>query len=91
MGKGKKKAKKAKQTKLARQLKHAQAPGGRRGVREAVPADLSGFFDDGDGPDSDGSAGVREPRNPKPLPLSSAGARPMPHPEFAFSVRDPRY
>ena len=36
-----------------------------------------GFLDDEDGPS--GSAGVREPRHPKPIgPMSGAGAKPMP-------------
>ncbi|HEX3781405.1 MAG TPA: hypothetical protein VHX38_17225 [Pseudonocardiaceae bacterium] len=89
-GKGKKNAKAKAKAKARRTVPRKLKPGGRSGQREAVPADLRGFFD-GDGPDGDGSAGVREPRNPKPLPQSSSGERPMPHPEFALSVADPRH
>jgi hypothetical protein len=51
---------------------------------------VSRFLDDDD-PD-DGSAGVREPRRPKPLgPMSGAGERPIPEPAIAASLPDPRY
>lgn len=83
---------KAKQTKLARELKYRSGPGGRRARREEVPADPSGWFGDGDGPDGDGSAGVREPRRPKPVgPNASAGQRPEPEPDFAICLPDPRH
>ena len=62
MGRGRESAK---QTKVARELKYRSHPGTRSPERESVTAD---FFDDGDGPDGEGSAGVREPRHPKPLP-----------------------
>jgi hypothetical protein len=43
--------------------------------------------DDGD----DGSAGVREPRHPKPLgPMSDAGALPVPVPPQLITLPDPR-
>ncbi|HEV3355312.1 MAG TPA: hypothetical protein VG247_00885 [Pseudonocardiaceae bacterium] len=65
--------------------------GSRSAQRESVTADPN-YRDGGDGPDGDGTAGVREPRRPKPLgPMSSAGERPMPPPEFAVSLPDPRY
>jgi hypothetical protein len=68
---------------------------GRRGVfrrpkREEVPAgprDDSGH----DGDDDAGSAGVREPRHPKPLgPMADAGELPVPAPKFAVTLPDPR-
>jgi hypothetical protein len=44
-------------------------------------------FDD----DADGSAGVREPRRPKPPgPMSGAGERPVPEPFLAAALPDPR-
>jgi hypothetical protein len=80
-----------KQTKVARELKYRSHPGTRSPEREPVTADPTSHFDDGDGPEGDGSAGVREPRRPKPLgPMSSAGERPMPEPEFAICLPDPR-
>lgn len=36
--------------------------------------------------DGEGSAGVREPRNPRPLPISGAGARPEPAPFLAAQL-----
>ncbi|HEX4221127.1 MAG TPA: DUF3073 family protein [Pseudonocardiaceae bacterium] len=76
-----------KQSKVDRDLKYRSHPGTRSPERESVTTD----FDDGDGPDGDGSAGVREPRHPKPLgPMSSAGERPMPEQEFAICLPDPR-
>lgn len=64
----------------------------RRGRREPVPAaspdDLGWWFQDDD---DEGSAGVREPRHPKPLPVSGAGeALPPAEPLFA-RLPDPRY
>lgn len=42
--------------------------------------------------DDDGTAGVREPRRPKPKgPVSDAGARPEPEAEFVAVLPDPRY
>ena len=66
-------------------------PGTRRARRDAVSAEIAQFLDRGDGPDGEGSAGVREPRHPKPTPLSSAGERPMPQQQFAVALPDPRY
>lgn len=86
MGRGRSRAK---QRKANREVKF---PGTRSAQREFVEAEVRRFLDGGDGPDGDGSAGVREPRRPKPLgPMSSAGERPMPHPEFVVALRDPRY
>lgn len=63
----------------------------RRPAREAVAA---GPWDDGWYGDEDGeagSAGVREPRHPKPLgPLADAGELPVPEPMFAVTLPDPR-
>jgi hypothetical protein len=39
----------------------------------------------------DGSAGVREPRNPLPKPVSGAGERPQPEPPLVAVLPDPRY
>jgi len=66
----------------------------RRPKREAVPAygtkDFDPWLGDDDGGDA-GSAGVREPRHPKPLgPLADAGELPPPAPSFAISLPDPR-
>jgi hypothetical protein len=60
-----------------------------RQERERVIADLP--RDQGpDDPDA-GSAGVREPRLPKPLgPMSGAGQRPLPEPPLIASLPDPR-
>jgi hypothetical protein len=59
-------------------------------VAAVSPDDPSGWFYDDDD-DGDGSAGVREPRNPKPLPVSGAGeATPPAEPLFA-RLPDPRY
>ncbi len=50
------------------------------------------WSDDPDDTDDPGSAGVREPRRPKPVgPMSGAGARPVPEPEWAVALPDPRY
>jgi hypothetical protein len=68
---------------------------GRRGVfrrskREEVPAGPPD--DSGHGGDDDaGSAGVREPRHPKPLgPMADAGELPLPEPQVAVTLPDPR-
>jgi hypothetical protein len=76
----------------------SRPPGGqgRRGVsrrakREAVPAGPwdQGWY--GDDEDDAGSAGVREPRHPKPLgPLADAGALPEPEPFVLVALPDPR-
>jgi hypothetical protein len=53
------------------------------------PDDFSDDFPD-DFPD-DGSAGVREPRHPKPSgPVSGAGAKPESVLEFVATLPDPR-
>lgn len=45
----------------------------------------------GEGGDDDGSAGVREPRHPKPLgPMSAAGELPEPEPPRMIALPDPR-
>lgn len=55
-----------------------------------LPWTVPGFGDDDDGPD--GSAGVREPRRPKPFgPMSGAGELPEPEPFLVASLPDPRY
>lgn len=72
----------------------ATGPGrGWRRRREPVPADPGGAQDDDPGPEGDdGSAGVREPRHPKPSgPVSGAGVKPDPEPELVVSLPDPRY
>jgi hypothetical protein len=54
-----------------------------------VLADVTREFP-GDDPD-DGSAGVREPRRPKPKgPVSGAGALPEPEPSLVAALPDPR-
>ncbi|HEX3789060.1 MAG TPA: hypothetical protein VHW44_14455 [Pseudonocardiaceae bacterium] len=64
--------------------------GPRRAAREGVPADPGGLF--GDDPDEDGSAGVREPRRPKPKgPVSGAAELPISEPPLVASLPDPRY
>lgn len=85
MGRGRARSK---QSKANREVKF---PGTRSAQRESVAAEARKFLDGGDGPDDAGSAGVREPRNPKPMPLSSAGERPMPQQQFAVALPDPRY
>lgn len=73
----------------------------RRARREPVSASPSGwqyeeslyrdFPPDPDDPDYGGSAGVREPRHPKPLgPMSGAGEAPIPAPMLAAQLPDPR-
>jgi hypothetical protein len=74
--------------KVARRLEY------RSPKREAVPAigtrDFDPRFGD-DGGDDAGSAGVREPRNPKPLgPRADAGELPVPESQFAITLPDPR-
>ncbi|HEY4022140.1 MAG TPA: hypothetical protein VGM75_25865 [Pseudonocardiaceae bacterium] len=84
MGRGRSKARQAN-----REVKYPR--GTRSPQRESVTADPTNRLDGGDGPDGDGSAGVREPRRPKPHgPMSSAGERPMPEQEFAMCLPDPR-
>jgi hypothetical protein len=68
---------------------------GRRGVfrrpaRESVFADPDfGLWDDDEG--GEGTAGVREPRDPLPLgPMSDAGALPIPEPPTMIALPDPR-
>lgn len=69
---------------------------GRRGVfrrepRESVPVDGDWGPDEFGDDDDDGSAGVREPRRPKPLgPMSDAGALPEPEPPMLITLPDPR-
>jgi len=71
--------------------KKVKRPRGRRGrsrARQLVVADL-GRPDDETG--DDGSAGVREPRRPKPKgPVSGAGALPEPTPSLVATLPDPR-
>ena len=73
----------------------------RRPRREAVPAYGPGDFDpygwdegwndDWDDGGDAGSAGVREPRYPKPLgPLADAGELPVPEPPLMIALPDPR-
>ena len=76
--------KRPKKAKVSRRLEY------RRSKREKMPAgpgeDRYGD-DDGD----TGSAGVREPRHPKPLgPLADAGELPLPEPPLMVSLPDPR-
>ncbi|HVV22030.1 MAG TPA: hypothetical protein VHF06_21535 [Pseudonocardiaceae bacterium] len=63
----------------------------RRRVRQAVLAEVRRSFFDDDNPGDDGSAGVREPRRPKPTgPVSGAGALPEPQPPLIAVLPDPR-
>jgi len=56
----------------------------------APPDDIDGFFDDGD--EGPGSAGVREPRRPKPLgPMAGAGEAVPPEPPLVAKLPDPRH
>lgn len=77
--------------KEAKAVKKAKRPRGRRGrsrARQTVAADL-GRPDDQ--PGDDGSAGVREPRRPKPKgPVSGAGVLPEPMPPLVAVLPDPR-
>jgi hypothetical protein len=74
--------------------KAQRRPGGRkvaRMIRGMVSADPGGTDFGQDGPDSEGSAGVREPRRPKPKgPVSGAGARLLPGLPLTASLPDPR-
>lgn len=61
--------------------------------RKPVPAQGTRDFDPppGDEGGDAGSAGVREPRHPKPLgPLADAGERPVPEPPTMVALPDPR-
>jgi hypothetical protein len=61
--------------------------------RRAVTADFgpNPSDDPGSGDDDGGSAGVREPRHPKPLgPMSGAGEKPTPEPLTYLVMSDPR-
>lgn len=66
--------------------------------RKPVPAQGTRDFDPPPGDDGDGdwgwdegSAGVREPRHPKPLgPLADAGELPVPQPPAMVALPDPR-
>lgn len=61
--------------------------------REAVPASGTKDFDPrfGDDDGDAGSAGVREPRHPKPLgPRADAGELPMPETQYTVTLPDPR-
>lgn len=73
-------------------------PPRRRGLlrRDPVPARwpaAENLIDgDPDDPPDDGSAGVREPRRPKPVgPVAGAGAAPEPEPGLVAVLPDPRY
>ncbi|HEY0637523.1 MAG TPA: hypothetical protein VGD67_07735 [Pseudonocardiaceae bacterium] len=71
-------------------MDEARRPRGRRPLRrpgrESVPALFSDDWWDDDYPE-DGSAGVREPRNPRPQPLSGAGAALEPDPPVLICLR----
>ncbi|HKN97999.1 MAG TPA: hypothetical protein VJX10_12840 [Pseudonocardiaceae bacterium] len=55
-----------------------------------MPADPGAHRDDDTG--DDGTAGVREPRRPKPKgPVSGAGVLPEPQPPLVAALPDPRY
>jgi hypothetical protein len=81
---------------MARERAEQSPPGRRdwlRPKRPSVPADPSGltdrWFEDDDG--EGGSAGVREPRRPKPHgPLSAAGELPLPQPPICLTLSDAR-
>lgn len=76
-------------------LRPERRPG--RQNREPVPAaspDQDGGWFPEEYPDGPfgGSAGVREPRHPKPHgPMSGAGEKPMPEAEFEAVLPDPRW
>jgi hypothetical protein len=62
----------------------------RQPVEQRNPDDLGGWPWGDEG--GDGSAGVREPRRPKPLgPMSDAGEAPLPPPPLMAHLPDPRY
>jgi hypothetical protein len=64
----------------------------RRPSRERVPAGEVPYDDGWDDFGDDGSAGVREPRHPKPLgPMSGAGERPIAEEPLTASLPDPRH
>jgi hypothetical protein len=83
---------------MADEVKRPSGGRGRRGVfrrpqRESVPAIGSRDFDPrfGDDDPEGGSAGVREPRRPKPLgPLADAGELPQPQSFTTVTLPDPR-
>lgn len=54
----------------------------------AAPEEVRRWFDD----DDEGSAGVREPRHPKPLgPMAGAGEAVPEEPPLVARLPDPRY
>ncbi len=58
-------------------------------ILDDLDGPLWGWPDDEGGPS--GSAGVREPRHPKPVgPMSGAGAKPMPEKYLQAVLPDPR-
>lgn len=61
-----------------------------RQSRDPVEAILFPDSDDFGPDDPGGSAPVREPRNPKPGPLSGGGAKPLPEQFLAAALPDPR-
>jgi hypothetical protein len=59
-----------------------------------MPFEVRHWLDDYDDDDDDGggAAGVREPRNPKPLgPMAGAGEAVPDDPPLAAQLPDPRY
>ena len=64
-------------------------------VPVAAPAEIQKWLDKGDedgGDEGGGSAGVREPRTPKPLgPMSGAAEAVPPDPPLAARLPDPRH
>ncbi|MCP2165203.1 hypothetical protein [Goodfellowiella coeruleoviolacea] len=65
---------------------------GLRRRREPVEVGYTdGFGDVPDDDEGDGSAGVREPRHPRPLgPMAGAGVLPEPTPVLVAHLPDPR-
>lgn len=57
--------------------------------RPSVSAYPGAWPDDDDG--EEGSAGVREPRHPKPMPLSGVGEKPPPEPPVYLKLSDARH
>jgi hypothetical protein len=57
-----------------------------------TPDHIDGFLDDPDDDDLGGSAGVREPRPPRPCgPMTGAGEKPIPRQDLIAAVLpDPR-